>query len=75
MLELVDAPGPLVLIDGKLSEERIEMAARIAARYSKNQEGKVPVEYRENSADDATAARVLEVEPYTPAETDQLVIK
>ncbi len=70
-LELVDAPGPLVLIEGRVTEERIELAARITARYSKCREGKVPVEYRDTSAD----ARVLEVEPMSPAETDKLVIK
>ena len=74
-LELIDVPGPLVLIDGKLTEERIELAARIAARYSKCREGKVQVEYHENSAVDTSVAQVLEVEPLTSAETDQFVIK
>jgi len=34
-LRTVDTPGPLTLIDGKPTEEELELAARIVARYSK----------------------------------------
>lgn len=37
-LRTVDCPGPLVLIDGELREGDAELAARIAARFSKNKD-------------------------------------
>ncbi len=37
LLELVEIPGPLVLLRGKTGEKNVRMAAALAARYSKAQ--------------------------------------
>lgn len=47
-LETVSCPGPLALIDGKLEEGDLELAASIVARYSKGRSAEsVTLEYRQ----------------------------
>lgn len=69
-LELLDHPGPLVLVEGELTPERIELAARIAVRYSNCKEGKHRVEFRGPEQN-----QLLEVEPLPSEDTDECVIK
>jgi hypothetical protein len=48
-LQTLSHNGPLVLLDGKLAPEDIELAARITARYSQGRDADaVDVEVREN---------------------------
>ncbi len=67
-LKTTSHAGPLVLIDGEVSESDIELAARITARYSqgKNAE-RVELELRESEG----AVRTLSVPPLPPAEIPQ----
>ncbi len=67
-LKTTSHAGPLVLIDGEVSESDIELAARITARYSqgKNAE-RVELELRESGG----AVRTLSVPPLPPAEIPQ----
>ncbi len=67
-LKTTSHAGPLVLIDGEVSEADIELAARITARYSqgKNDE-RVELELRESEG----AVRALSVAPLSPAEIPQ----
>ena len=37
-LETLSHPGPLTLIDGKVDEQDVQLAARLAARYSKGRD-------------------------------------
>jgi len=64
-LKTVSHPGPLALIDGEVSEQDLELAARILARYSKGKTAdSVEVEIRDMDAN----TRCLKVAPLGPLE-------
>lgn len=64
-LQPVSHPGPLVLVDGEPGEAGIELAARVAARFSKGREAaSVTVEV----TDRAGHSRTLELPPLPAAE-------
>jgi len=61
-------PGPLALIDGEASEQELELAARLVARYSKGRDAeRVTLEIR----DTAGKSRELVVKPLAPHEIPQ----
>ena len=61
-------PGPLALIDGDVSEENLQLAARVLARYGKGKmESSVQVEIREKDG----AVRNIDVAPMGPLEVKQ----
>ena len=67
-LKTTSHAGPLVLIDGEVSEADIELAARITARYSQGKnEQQVELELREKEGE----ARALSVVPLPPSEIPQ----
>jgi hypothetical protein len=67
-LRTTNHPGPLALIDGEASENNLELAARILARYSKGKMAdSVEVEIRDKEG----ATRCLEVAPMGPLEVKQ----
>ncbi len=62
-LKTISHPGPLALIDGKVSEQDLQLAARILARYSKGKTAdSVEVEIREKDA----TTRCIKVAPLGP---------
>lgn len=64
-LKTTSHPGPLALVDGKASEQDLELAARILARYSKGKTAdSVEVEIRDMDAN----TRCLKVAPLGPLE-------
>ncbi len=67
-LKTTSHPGPLALIDGEISGQNLELAARILARYSKGkQDASVEVEIRDQEANTSRMA----VEPMGPLEIKQ----
>jgi hypothetical protein len=67
-LDTVSHPGPLALIDGEVSEEDIELAAGIVARYSKGRDAEqVELELRQQGGE----VRTLKVKPASPQEIPQ----
>ncbi len=61
-------PGPLALIEGNASEQNLELAARILARYCKGkQDVSVEVELRDQAAN----TRCIQVVPRGPLEIQQ----
>jgi len=74
LLSLVDMPGPLTLIRGEINEERIFVAARITARYTKSQLlPSIKVSVRE--AKNSIPTRTIEVTPMNQEEVDKLILK
>ena len=74
LLTLVDMPGPLTLLRGKITEEKIQSAARITARYGKSQvlpSVKVAVKQVGNNATE----RIVEITPMSQEEADKLILK
>ncbi len=74
LLTLVDMPGPLTLLRGKITEEKIQTAARITARYGKLQvlpSVKVSVKQAGNNATE----RIIEITPMSQEEADKLILK
>ncbi|MEK7749831.1 MAG: hypothetical protein AAB277_02530, partial [Planctomycetota bacterium] len=74
LLTLVDMPGPLTLLRGKITEENIQIAARITARYGKSQvlpSAKVSVKQVGNNATE----RIVEITPMSQEEADKLILK
>ena len=74
LLTLVDMPGPLTLLRGKITEENIQIAARITARYGKSQvlpSAKVSVKQVGNNATE----RIIEITPMSQEEADKLILK
>jgi predicted ribosome quality control (RQC) complex YloA/Tae2 family protein len=45
VFEVVDIPGPTTLLQGKKTQEAIEFAAKLTAKYSKAKTRKVKVQY------------------------------
>jgi tRNA U34 2-thiouridine synthase MnmA/TrmU len=67
-LKTTSHAGPLVLLDGELKDEDIELAARIAARYSQGRDAeKVTLEFTSKDG----VAKTLEVAPMPPGEIPQ----
>jgi len=64
-LKTISHPGPLALIDGDASEQDLELAARILARYGKGKTAE-SVEVEMRTMDGAT--RSIEVAPMGPLE-------
>ena len=74
LLTLVDMPGPLTLIRGEITEEKIQTAAQITARYGKSHvlpSVKVSVKPVKNN----TIERVIEITPMCQEEVDKLILK
>ncbi|MCF6157425.1 MAG: hypothetical protein E3K32_02400 [wastewater metagenome] len=74
LLNLVDMPGPLTLMRGEITEAKIEIAARLTARYGKSQYlpfVKVSVKQARKDA----PVRILEVAPMSQEEADKRIIK
>jgi len=64
-LKIISHGGPLSLIDGDVSESEIELAARIAARYSQGRDAdQVEIEYTDLEG----ATKTLHVAPLAPHE-------
>lgn len=63
-LTTTSCPGPLALIDGKLEQGDMELAARIVARYSKGRDAEaVTLEYREAKGPVAWQLTVAPIAP------------
>ncbi|MBI5679180.1 MAG: hypothetical protein HZC52_12000 [Planctomycetes bacterium] len=74
LLTLVDMPGPLTLIRGEITEEKIQTAAQITARYGKSHvlpSVKVSVKQVENN----DTERFIEITPMSQEEVDKLILK
>ncbi len=74
LLGLVDMPGPLTLLRGEITEEKIHLGARITARYGKSHVlpiSKVSVRQAKND----TSQRFIEVTPMSQEEVDNLILK
>ncbi|HLE86405.1 MAG TPA: hypothetical protein VI727_01925 [Candidatus Brocadiaceae bacterium] len=74
LLTLVDMPGPLTLIRGEITEEKIQTAAQITARYGKSHvlpSVKVSVKQVKNNATE----RIIEITPMSQEEVDKLILK
>ena len=74
LLTLVDMPGPLTLIRGEITEEKIQTAAQITARYGKSHvlpSVKVSVKPVKNNATE----RIIEITPMSQEEVDKLILK
>lgn len=64
-LATVSHPGPLALIDGRVDEQELELAARVIARYSQGRDAdQVAIEYTPLGAE----PRELKVKPLRPHE-------
>ncbi len=64
-LKTTSHPGPMALVDGVVSEQDLQLAARVLARYSKGKTAEsVEVEIRDMDAN----TRSLKVTPMGPLE-------
>ncbi len=73
-LSLVDMPGPLTIVRGEITEDKIHTAARLTAKYGKSHVlpiVKVSVKEIKNDV----PARVVEVTPMSQEEVDKFMIK
>ncbi len=67
-IRILSHMGPLTLVDGKLEQEDMLLAARIAARYSDGKnEDKVTIQIQDTDG----SARVLNVQPFSENEIQQ----
>ncbi|MDR4507546.1 MAG: hypothetical protein MRJ65_04800 [Candidatus Brocadiaceae bacterium] len=74
LLRLVDMPGPLTVVRGEITEEKIQMAARLTARYGRTQIfSSVKVSVR--SAREGSPEQIMEIIPMSLEEADKLLIK
>lgn len=74
LLRLVDMMGPLTLLRGDVTEEKIRIAAQLTARYGKAStlsSAMVSVKQINNDA----AATTIEVEPMSQDEADKLILR
>lgn len=74
LLTLVDMPGPLSLVRGEITEEKIQTAAQITARYGKSHvlpSVKVSVKQAGNN----DTERIIEITPMSQEEVDKLILK
>ena len=74
LLNLVDMPGPLTLMRGEITDEKIQTAARLTARYGKSNflsVVKVSVRKVEGNA----SSTIIEVVPMSQEEAERLLLK
>jgi len=74
LMEVEGVPSPIVLVDAPeetLSDEKLRVAARIAARYSDGRDGGVPLKVRVENGD---AVWRLEVQPFRNEDTNRWLI-
>lgn len=74
LLNLVDMPGPLTLMRGEITDEKIQTAARLTARYGKSNflsVAKVSVREIEGNA----SSTIIEVVPMSQEEAERLLLK
>ncbi len=74
LLSLVDMPGPLTLLRGEITEEKLQLAASLTARYGKSQvlpTTKVLIKPAKKDA----SQRVVEITPMSQEEADKLILK
>ena len=74
LLNLVDMPGPLTLMRGEITDEKIQTAARLTARYGKSNflsVVKVSVRKVEGNA----SSTIIEVVPMSREEAERLLLK
>ncbi len=74
LLALVDMPGPLTLLRGEITEEKIQTAANLTARYGKTQTPsslKVSVKQAKTEGQE----RIIEAVPMSQDEADKLILK
>ncbi len=74
LLTLIDMPGPLTLIRGEITEEKIQSAARLTARYGKSHvlpSAKISVKPAKNDV----PARIVEITPMGQEEVDKIMLK
>lgn len=74
LLNLVDMPGPLTLMRGEITDEKIQTAARLTARYGKsNLLPVVKVSIREVEGN--ASLTIIEVVPMSQEEAERLLLK
>ncbi|HHT9115662.1 MAG TPA: hypothetical protein ACFYEL_04250 [Candidatus Wunengus californicus] len=74
LLTLIDMPGPLTLIRGEITEEKIQTAAQITARYGKSHVlPSVKVSVKQVGNNDTE--RSIEIIPMSQEEADKLILK
>lgn len=74
LLNLIDMPGPLALVRGEITDEKIQIAARLTGRYGKSQFlSRVKVSVKQAKKD--LPAKTLEITPMSQEEADKLIIK
>ncbi|HHT9105184.1 MAG TPA: hypothetical protein ACFYD7_04845 [Candidatus Wujingus californicus] len=74
LLNLVDMPGPLTLMRGEITDEKIQTAARLTARYGKsNFLSVVKVSVREIEGN--ASSTIIEVVPMSQEEAERLLLK
>lgn len=74
LLSLVDMPGPLTLIRGEITDEKVEMAARLTARYGKSEfSSSIKVSVKQAQKD--SPEKILEVTSMSQEECDKFIIK
>ncbi|MBM4079857.1 MAG: DUF814 domain-containing protein [Planctomycetes bacterium] len=73
LLMLRDIPGPLTLIRGEVTDEKVTLAARLTARYSKAQSAPSAAVLCWPAGNKA-AQRSLDVAPLEPAQADALLL-
>ncbi|MFN3531337.1 MAG: hypothetical protein ACK41Q_02325 [Candidatus Brocadia sp.] len=74
LLSLVDMPGPLTLLRGNVTEEKIHIGASLTARYGKSHvlpSSKVLVKQVKTDV----PQRIIEVTPMSHEEADKLILK
>ncbi len=74
LLNLVDMPGPLTLMRGEITDEKIQTAARLTARYGKSTllpVVKVSIREVEKNA----SLTIIEVVPMSQEEAERLLLK
>jgi hypothetical protein len=74
LLSLVDMPGPLTLLRGEITEEKIQMAANLTARYGKTQMPS-PLKVSVKPAKEEGLERIIEAIPMSQDEADKLILK
>lgn len=74
LLNLVDMPGPLTFMRGEITDEKIQTAARLTARYGKsNFLSVVKVSVREIEGN--ASSTIIEVVPMSQEEAERLLLK
>lgn len=74
ILSMIDFPGPLTLIRGEITEENIQTAARLTARYGKSQVlPSVKVSVKSSHKD--ILSKTIEVTPMSQEEADKMILR